>query len=183
MIAHALASAAIAVLVVLILYRRFRRLFGRQRVQPTRMKFRIGVLVVVGFMVLLRALAHPQMGGAIALGLAAGVALALAGLKWTRFENTPQGRFYTPHSMIGLALSALLIGRLAYRFVVLRPVLSAAHQAGANPYMAFQRSPLTTAIFALFIGYYVTYYVGVLMRSKDVAMRDDSQDPGASPDR
>ncbi len=39
---QALAPAAFAVLaVVAIYYRRMRRLFGRQRVQPARMKFRI----------------------------------------------------------------------------------------------------------------------------------------------
>lgn len=179
MTAHALASGAIAMLVVLILYRRFRRLFGRQRVQPKRMKFRIGVFVVAGFMLLWRGVAQPQVDGMIVLAFVAGVALAFAGLKWTRFENTPQGRFYTPHSTIGLALSALLIGRLAYRFVVLLPVLSAARQTDANPYMAFQHNPLTTAIFTLFIGYYVTYYAGVLIRSRHLAVRDDSRDPDA----
>jgi hypothetical protein len=34
-----------------------------------------------------------------------------------------------------------------------------------NPFAAFQRSPLTLAIFALLIGYYVTYYAGILLRS------------------
>jgi hypothetical protein len=34
-----------------------------------------------------------------------------------------------------------------------------------NPFAAFQRSPLTLAIFALLIGYYVTYYSGILLRS------------------
>jgi hypothetical protein len=179
MIAHALATAAITVVVVLMLYRRFRRLSGRQRVQPRRMKFRIGILALVGFMLLLRGLAQPQIGGAMALGLAAGVALAFAGLRWTHFENTPQGRFYTPHSLIGLALSALLIGRLAYRFIVLYPVLSTAHQMGANPYMAFQRSPLTTATFALFIGYYIAYYAGVLMHSTRMAAHGGARDPDA----
>ncbi len=101
----------------------------------------------------------------MAAGLAGGVALALPGLKLTRFETTPQGRFYTPHGGIGLALSALLIGRLAYRFVVIWPELQAAHGAGADPFASFQRSPLTLAMFALLIGYYVVYNAGVLIRS------------------
>lgn len=76
------------------------------------------------------------------------------------------GDFYTPHSVIGLALSALLIGRLAYRFIVIYPTLQTAQEAGAtNPFAGLQHSPLTTATLTLYIGYYVTYYVGVLIRS------------------
>ena len=35
-----------------------------------------------------------------------------------------------------------------------------------DPFAAFQRSPLTLAIFALLIGYYVTYYIAVLLRTR-----------------
>lgn len=164
---HALAPATIAVLAVAALYyRRMRRLFGRQRVQPARMKFRIAFLIFVGALLLLRGMVHPdQPAAAMAAGLAGGIALALLGLKLTRFESTPLGRFYTPHGGIGLALSALLIGRLAYRLVVILPQLQAAHGAGVDPFSSFQRSPLTLAIFGLLIGYYVAYYIGVLLRS------------------
>ncbi len=166
---QALAPAVFAVLVVAALYyRRMRRLFGRQRVQPTRMKFRIVFLLFVGALLLLRGMAHADSAAvAMAAGLAGGVALALLGLKLTRFETTAQGRFYTPHGGIGLALSALLIGRLVYRFVVLWPQLQAAQGAGADPLSGFEHSPLTLALFALLIGYYVAYYAGILMRSTD----------------
>ena len=165
MTAAALAPAGFAVLVALMYYRRFRRLFGRQPVQPARMKFRIVFLLFVGALLLARAVLELEAGLAVAAGLGGGVALAWLGLRLTTFETTPQGRFYTPHGGIGLALSALLLGRLAYRLFVIAPVLQDAHQAGMNPFAAFQRSPLTLAIFAVLIGYYVTYYVGVLLRS------------------
>jgi len=165
MTAAALAPAGFAILIALMYYRRFRRLFGRQPVQPARMKFRIVFLLFVGALLLARAVLGLEAGLAVATGLGAGIALAWLGLRLTTFETTPQGRFYTPHGGIGLALSALLLGRLAYRFFVIAPVLQDAHQAGMNPFSAFQRSPLTLAIFALLIGYYVTYYIGVLLRS------------------
>lgn len=161
----ALAPAGFAVLIALMYYRRFRRLFGRQPVQPARMKFRIVFLLVVGALLLARAALGMQAGLAVATGIGGGVALAWLGLRLTTFETTSQGRFYTPHGGIGLALSALLLGRLAYRFFVIAPALQDAHEAGMNPFAAFQRSPLTLAIFALLIGYYVTYYIGVLVRS------------------
>jgi hypothetical protein len=165
MTAAALAPAGFAVLFAFMYYRRFRRLFGRQPVQPARMKFRIVFLLLVGALLLARAAMGLQVGLAVAAGLGSGVALAWLGLRLTTFETTPQGRFYTPHGGIGLALSALLLGRLAYRFFVIAPVLQDAHEAGMNPFAAFQRSPLTLAIFALLIGYYVTYYAGILLRS------------------
>jgi len=163
---HLAVPVVFAVLIVFSLYRRFRRLFGRQPVQPLRMKFRIALLLFAGAFVLLRGLVHTDAMLAAAAGLVGGIALAFAGLKWTQFETTPQGSFYTPHSAIGLGLSALLIGRLAYRFIVLYPDLQSAQQAGAaNPFAGLQQNPLTSATLALFIGYYVTYYIGVLRRS------------------
>lgn len=168
---QALAPMGLAILVVAVLYfRRMRRLFGRQRVQPARMKFRIVFLLLVGALLALRGMVHTEQAiAAMAAGLAFGVGLALLGLKLTHFEQTPEGRFYTPHSGIGLALSALLIGRLAYRFVVIFPELQAAHGAGADPFSSFQRSPLTLAIFGLLIGYYVAYYAGILMRHREAS--------------
>jgi drug/metabolite transporter superfamily protein YnfA len=161
----ALAPAGFAVLIALLYYRRFRRLFGRQTVQPKRMKFRIAVLLVIGALLLLRGVFDSRGGLAVAAGLGGGVALAWLGLRLTTFETTPRGKFYTPHGGIGLALSVLLLGRLVYRFFVLAPVVRDAHQTGMDPFAAFQRSPLTLAIVALLIGYYVTYYAGVLLRS------------------
>ncbi|MEP7042924.1 MAG: DUF1453 domain-containing protein [Dokdonella sp.] len=166
---NALVPAAFAVLIAFSLYRRFRRLFGRQPVQPTRIKFRIALLLFAGAFVLLRGLLQMDVALAAAAGLAGGIALAFLGLRWTVFEATPQGRFYTPHSAIGLVLSALLIGRLAYRFIVLYPGFQAAQQAGsANLFEGLQHSPLTSATLALVIGYYVTYYLGVLRRSDSI---------------
>jgi len=161
----ALAPAGFAVLIALMYYRRLRRLFGRQPVQPMRMKFRIAILLLVGALLLLRGALGPQGGLAAVAGLGGGIALAWLGLRLTTFESTPQGNFYTPHGGIGLALSVLLLGRLVYRFFVIAPVVQDAHQAGMDPFAAFQRSPLTLAIFALLIGYYVTYYIAILLRT------------------
>lgn len=162
---HALPIAGFAVLFAFLMYRRFRRLFGRQRVQPARLKFRIAVLLDVAAMLLLRGSLGAQGGLAVAAGIGGGIALGLFGLRLTTFETTPQGRFYTPHGGIGLLLSALLLGRLAYRLVVVWPLMHGARMAGANPLASFERSPLTLAIFALLIGYYVTYCIGILLRA------------------
>jgi drug/metabolite transporter superfamily protein YnfA len=161
----ALVPAGFAVLIAFSLYRRSRRLFGRQPVQPTRMKFRVVFLLFVGAMLMLRGAHDMQFALAMVGGLGGGVALALFGLHLTRFEQTAQGNFYTPHGGIGLALTLLLLGRLAYRFFIIYPSMQATQGTGADPFSGFERSPLTTAIFGLLIGYYVAYYAGVLVRS------------------
>ena len=155
----------VAAFVAWAIYRRLRRNIGRQRVQPVRMRSRIILLGVVGAMVLSTSARNVELFGAMAAGLAGGVALAWLGLKHTQFETTPQGNFYTPHTWIGLFVSALLLGRIAYRFMIVYPVAHAASQVGANPLAAYQKSPLTLAIFGVVVGYYVAYYAGVLTRS------------------
>jgi len=78
----------------------------------------------------------------------------------------PAGVFYTPNGYIGAILSALLLSRLAYRFLVLYPTLQSAHAEGADPFTMFQRSPLTLALFGIVIGYYIAYSIGLLVRSR-----------------
>ncbi|HEU4664524.1 MAG TPA: DUF1453 domain-containing protein [Dokdonella sp.] len=169
----ALAPAGFAMLLVLMLYRRFRRLFGRQPVQPARMKVRIAFLGAVGAMLMLRGAHDSSMALALTLGGAGGAALALLGLRLTTYETTPEGRCYTPHGGIGLVLSALVLGRLVYRGFVLAPMFDGAHAAGAGAFAGFQRSPLTFALFGVLIAYYIAYYAGILLH--------ESRAPSAPP--
>jgi hypothetical protein len=148
------------------IYRRVRRNIGRQRVQPMRMRTRIVLLGIVGALALAFSARNVELFGAMAAGIAGGVALAWLGLRHTKFETTEQGSFYTPHTYIGLFVSALLLGRIAYRFMIVYPAMQAAHQVDANPFAAYQKSPLTLAIFGIVVGYYIAYYVGVLKESR-----------------
>ena len=180
--------AAIAALVVFALYRRFRRLFGRQPLQPTRLKVRIALFTLVGLMILVRGLHSMDFAAAGLAGVAAGVALAYLGLRLTRFEVTPGGIFYTPNGYIGVAISALLLGRLAYRFQVLYPAMQAAQADNGDPFAQFQRSPLTLALFGIVIGYYIAYYAGLLLRRSAlraeravVDQRGDAASPPSGP--
>jgi hypothetical protein len=155
-------------LVLWAVYRRVRRNIGRQPVQPRRMQFRIGVLGVVGVLMAFAGLHGLDLLGALLAGVAGGAVLGWFGLRHTKFEATAQGNFYTPHTYIGLFVSALLLGRLAYRFLTIYPSMHAAATSNQNPFEAYQRSPLTLAIFGVVIGYYIFYYVGVLRMSRSV---------------
>jgi hypothetical protein len=152
--------------VLFVMYRRVRRNIGRQQVTPKRMQFRMGILIVIGALFAFAAARDLNLLGGLLAGVAGGAALGWFGLRHTKFEMTDKGAFYTPHTYIGLAVSVLLIGRLAYRFIVVYPSMQAASQDDQNPLAAFQKSPLTLAIFGVLIGYYVFYYFGVLQKAK-----------------
>jgi len=153
-------------LIVFSIYRRVRRNVGRQRVRPSRMQFRIVVFSLIGALVLLGALRNVEVAGAMLAGVAGGVVLAWFGVRHTKFDVTEMGTCYTPHTYIGLFVSLLFLGRIAYRFIVVYPMMHAAAQASGNPLAAYQKSPLTMAIFGVLVGYYVAYHAGVLGRSR-----------------
>lgn len=161
----------IAALVAWGIVRRLRRTFGRQPVQPGRIWLRIGILALAGGLVAATSVTRGvEMLGALIAGLACGAALAYAGLRHTRFEVTPEGRFYTPHTYIGLAVSLLFLGRLAYRFLYLQSGANGTLGPDPNAAAAYQRSPLTVGIFAVLVGYYVLFYAGVLRRTRASAL-------------
>jgi hypothetical protein len=152
--------------IALAIYRRVRRNIGRQPVQPMRMRTRMVVLCAIGALFAFSAMRQIDLFGALLAGVVAGAGLAWFGLQHTKFEKTAAGDFYTPHTYIGAAVSLLLLARIAYRFIMVYPSMQAAAHADQNPLAAFQRSPLTLAVFGVLIGYYVFYYAGVLRMSK-----------------
>jgi hypothetical protein len=177
-------SYVLAVFVALFafaLFRRFRSLFGRQLLQPARLKTRIAVLSLVALLLAMRGLHSTNLAAAGVGGLIAGAALAYLGLRLTRFDAMPGGIFYTPNGYIGAILSALLLGRIVYRMQVLYPVMHAAQTETGNPFAGFQRSPLTVALFGIVIGYYLAYCAGLLIRGAAIGASSGQSVERASP--
>ncbi len=139
-------------------YRRSRRLMGRQRLTQYRPWLQVILYPVLTIFVCGAAFAHPMALVWLALGLGLGVALGLFGLSKTQFETTPEGLFYTPHAHIGIAVSVLFLGRVAYRFYEVYQ----AEQSGAGTPVNFAHSPLTLLVWGLLAGYFVTYAAGLL---------------------
>lgn len=142
-------------------YVRARRNIGRQLLRPTRLKISIGLFSLITVFFALAGVGHPVVLAALGGGLALSVGLAWWGLHLTRFENTSQGKFYTPNTALGIAVTALFIGRLLYRILVV--AVAPDLQAASAP-QPFQ-SPLTFFLFGLSAGYYIAYQTGVLIRS------------------
>jgi hypothetical protein len=158
-------------------YRRMRRTFGRQKVSEKRLWVRIGIFAAVGGIFLMASLRNPSLLEALLGGLICGVALGYLGLRHTQFEVTPEGRFYTPHTYIGLTVTALFLGRILYRFTALNYGAQNSAPADQNPFASYQNSPLTTAIFGVLIGYYMLFNLGVLRKTKVLTMATQQQ-PG-----
>jgi hypothetical protein len=150
------------------LYRRFKTSFGRQRLVRPRMLLRMGLLTFACALLL----AAPARGTgeliAAAAGLAVGVAAAAVGLRWTKYESSSEGVFYVPNGWIGVAVTALFLGRLAARLLEM-PARVADAQRGGSPAAAMQSSPLTLGLFFLLAGYYVSYYAGVLTKARTLS--------------
>ena len=156
-------------------YKRIRRNIGRQPLRPRRAL--TSIFIFSGLSVLIIGFSLPQsrlllgFGG----GLSLGVLLGLLGLRLTRFETTTKGHFYIPNTPIGVALSLLLVGRVAYRFMVLRDVTV------AHNHPPPMQSPLTFFIFGLMAGYYIVYQTGLFIHSRDKnASGQKSFEPGGS---
>lgn len=162
----ALASPLVAFMV----WRRVRRQFGRQPVRRGPMLARLAILALVACLVSLAGRHDPHLLEGLAGGLLGGIALGLLGLRLTRFERTADGRdLYLPNPWIGAAITALLLGRLAWRFLVLLPDAGTAGAAIAPGAPGLGNSPLTLLVVGLMIGYYVSYYAGLLVHHRRFA--------------
>lgn len=160
-----IAPIVVAPLIAWRLYARTRHNFGRQPVRPKRTWTRVGIYIAIAALVASSGIADPRLAAGLAAGLAGGAAIGVVALRLTRFEIDGRNDCYYPNAWIGLALTALFIGRLIYRFMVIWPEIST--PAGGTP-GPWQRSPLTLVILGLLLGYYIAYYAGLLVHHRRV---------------
>jgi len=161
MTSHQIVPLVIIPFVAWRVYLRARRNIGRQLFRPTRLKISIGIFSLVVVLFSLTGHDHPLTLAALAGGLALSTGLAWWGLHLTKFEDTPQGKFYTPNTALGVAVTTLFLSRVAYRLLVVAfaPEL---HAGAPQPF----QSPLTFFLFGLSAGYYIAYQTGVLIRNR-----------------
>lgn len=157
-----LAPAIVLPLIAWRVYIRIRRNIGRQPLQLRSLKRRIAIWSIILVVFAAFAVLHPLALAALAAGVVLSVGLAWLGIRYTSIESTPQGDFYTPNTIIGVGLSLLVVGRLAYRMTV---IMAGTAVATGRPPSMFD-SPLTLGMFGLMAGYYVAYYIAVVVRTK-----------------
>ena len=147
-------------------WRRVRGTFGRQPIRRQRMAVRIAIFALLGLALALGGLHNPRLLESLLAGALGGALLGLVGLRLTRFERDATGAdAYLPNPWIGGLLTVLLVARLGWRYMVLMPQLQDSAIATAAP-PAFGNSPLTMAVFGLLIGYYITYFAGLLVHHR-----------------
>ena len=94
-------------------------------------------------------------------GMAMGGLLGLLGLMVTRWENHPEGLFYTPSRWLALLVMLAIVARLVYGW------WHAVHRdAPADQHWLWSASgtQLSIAVAAGLIGYYLVYAIGVRSR-------------------
>jgi hypothetical protein len=158
-------NATLAVMLPILVwsfYRRIKRNISRQRLRLPRVLLSLVIFSVLVVVFTAQALPHPKLLAGIFGGLATGIPLAFLGLKLTRFETLESVQYYKPNLYLGMSLSLLLVGRIIYRVLVLTAQIPS---LGNHP-PQFMQSALTLYLFSLTAGYYLTYYSGVLWRSR-----------------
>jgi hypothetical protein len=157
--------ALMAAFVCFAVYRRVRRSFGRQTIQESRLWLRIIIWTVLAVLIVSGSVRNPNAVVALLGGFAGGALLGFVGLRHTRFEFTPEGRFYTPHTYLGIVVMTLFLGRLLYR-VISMSYAAQSLASNQDPVANFQRSPLTVAILGLLVSYYLVFTLGVLQKAR-----------------
>ncbi|HZX70000.1 MAG TPA: DUF1453 domain-containing protein [Rhodanobacter sp.] len=168
--AHLTSYLIMLPILALIVWRRVSRQFGRQPIRRKRMIARIVIFAMIGCLLALGGFHHLALAEGLFGGVLIGGAIGLVGLQLTRFEVDPvKGDCYVPNPWIGALLTVLLLGRLAWRLMVVWPqmqhasALAAADGPGTQIQpMGYASSPLTMLVIGLLVGYYIVYYSGVL---------------------
>jgi cytochrome b561 len=140
-------------------YSRVKRMVGRQQSKLWRHWAAVIFLPLLLVLMALGTAGEIEPLAALVGGVAAGVGLALWGLRLTKFEQTTEGYFYTPNAHIGIALSLFLVARIGYRFYTLSTL--AGPEMGKSM-QSFGRSPLTLVIVGTMLGYFASYAAGLL---------------------
>jgi uncharacterized membrane protein len=143
------------------LYRRVKRMVGRQRLSRVRPWATLLLFPVLLALLAMTAFVppNPQPDKLIwlAIALVIGGAVAIYGIRRTRFEATGEGVFYTPDARLGLTISALFVARIVYRIGELLIV-------GPPPPQdtSFALSPFTLGPVGLLSGYFIVYSAGLI---------------------
>jgi hypothetical protein len=172
--------AAITAIVAFGVYRRVRRNIGRQTLTATRQYVRMAIFTVLCLVLAFTRPLQPVGVAYMASGLIVGAAIGWFALRHTEFEATPQGYFYTPHLYIGIAITALFIGRLLYRVVVMMDTMNHAAAGGAPTTM--DSNPLTLGILFLTASYYIVYCTGLLRWLRNAQLAAGAKLSTAAPD-
>jgi len=114
----------------------------------------------------------------IVSGLIVGAAVGWFALRHTQFEATDAGYFYAPHLYIGIAVTALFVGRLLYRLVL---VYDTVQNTAPGTAPQADNNPLTLGILFLTASYYIVYCTGLLRWLRKAPLSAGAKLPPGAP--
>lgn len=169
----------VLVIVVMVVFRTAKNLFGRQTVSGRKLSTRVlssaALGVVLGATVVLGSNGAVTLLEGVLPGLILGAALGWLGVRLTEFENNDSGvlAFYTPNRYVSGVVLLAFVGRFVIRFAALVPMLNAATTrtalAGESSATQFGlvSDPLSAGAYFLLVGYYLAYAGVLLWRLRD----------------
>jgi hypothetical protein len=166
---HIGATAGLTVFIAFMLYRRFKRTIGFQKLKRSRLIFRSVLFGLLGGLFLYMGTLHPISFLADAAGLVGGVILSYYAIKHLRFEKRVDGWYYRTHLWIEVGVLVLFLSRIVYRLLSVYMQSSGTYPAaGADPMQNMEKDPLTAGIFFLIISYYIRYFIFLLRKEKQL---------------
>lgn len=100
---------------------------------------------------------RPFQLAALAAGAIAGIALGTYGLRRTRFEDTPEGYFFTPPARMGILIAMLLVARVIYLGIEIYM-----NQGSSRPNPRFTDSPITMVCLGIAAAYFATFSASLM---------------------
>lgn len=149
------------VLTPLLVWRVYNRIKARMVRQRSIVSRHYTGVLVFGAMILVPAaqlLDNLINLGALAVGAAFGIGWGVWAIKRTRFEDTPQGYYFTPPMRVGILMAMILVARILYLGVEIY-----ANQGKGIPAPRLTDDPLTMLCVGLTAGYFGYYSAGLLL--------------------
>jgi hypothetical protein len=155
-----LTTLALIALVPLLVWRIYSRIKNQMTRQRSIVSRHYTGLIVFAAMILVPGTElgdRPFQLAALAGGAIAGIALGSYGLRRTRYEDTPEGYFFTPPSRMGILIAMLLVARVIYLGIEIYM-----NQGSNRPNPRFTDSPITMLCLGMTAAYFATFSAALM---------------------
>ena len=145
---------------------RIYRLVARQQYSPLRYWWRAGSLAALTAFVGLVAYEQDTAFLALCVGLVAGSVVGLVSMRRTALVVRRDQTSLTPDPVVGVVLSLLLAGRIAWRLIA-----GSGNDVSGWTLAEFVRNPSTMLLFGLFSAHFLVYALGIVHAVRRERMR------------
>jgi integral membrane sensor domain MASE1 len=155
-----LTTLALVALFPFLVWRIYSRLKNHLTRQRSILSRHYTGLIVFGAMLLVpgsELIGNPFGLAALAAGAIVGIGLGNYGLRRTRFEDTPEGYFFTPPQRMGILVAMLLVARVLYLGIEIY-----LNQGSSQPNPRFTDSPLTMLCLGITAAYFATFSASLM---------------------